>query len=135
VIDLDVKEVLVATLGDEWENKVSMGFVPEDVQPPYIFYQRRSSREELWQSSPGGNTTSVFAIEIWSSNVADPATISQQLRYALNGYQGDFGDAWAWQVEVSDQEDDYQTIGKADGDGIDFSAVLTLSIIHKTTVD
>lgn len=84
-------------------------------QPPEQFvYFLRAGDERLDTIDASGEPDIIyFDVELWAGSPGDVATLAAALR-GQNDYRGDLGDGWVDDIQILDQQDDYEPQATAD---------------------
>ena len=133
MIDEDIRTFMIGVLGEDYAAPYMIieGMVPQEAGPKRIWYRRSSYVNDILLNGPSEITTTDFDIEVVSNDIGEAQEIADELKTALNGYAGEFGDSTCLLAEVQDHDDDYTPQSLGDGDVGSHFATLALSITHR----
>lgn len=103
--------------------RVHVGMVPEETEPPYLWMQRAGASHERTLDQPQGETPfeERWDLEAIAAEPDDLATLDEAIR-GLDSARGDFGDGRMQALFVEDQADDYVPKGVWSDEGLDVAA-------------
>lgn len=89
--------------------RIHQATVPEDTQPPFIFFKRTNVRFERALGESGVAAFShTFDVECVGMNLNDSQELADEIR-SYDGYIGTFGDSTCKGIFVNEHTDEYES--------------------------
>lgn len=108
-----VEEDLVAfvetNVADVDDERIWPGRRPQGSALPGIVYQRISTPRRSTHTGPSGLAWPRFQFSCWGRTLAEAAGVAEQLRLAIDGYQGTMGGTYVAGAHVANELDDEDT--------------------------
>jgi acylphosphatase len=110
---------------------VEKGFVSDDKEPPWVYFQRALSNTETdLKGEVSTLTDTTFDVEVVGEDDDAVQTLAAALKAALNGYRGTMQGAVVLGAFVADHTDDYRPKSVDSDDGY-FLAAFQVEMTHK----
>lgn len=107
------KPNLTALVGD----RIAMNASAQDEALPRIVIQRVSDDHAHHLTAASGYARTSYQFTCYAASTLDAAAVAEQLRLALDGYQGSMGDMPIGVCNLQDQRDGYDPPTDGDGTG------------------
>jgi hypothetical protein len=108
---------LAALIGD----KAFPGHVPEDKSPPAVTFTKTSGQRGHPGDGPSGDASPDFQISCWAKTYGEAKAIANQVRMALDGFEGDMEGVKVHACELFNEIDMYDPETKCEGVALSFT--------------
>jgi hypothetical protein len=105
-VEEDLVAFLEANTAELTSDRIWPNRRPQNASVPGVVYQRIDTPRAHAHSGPSGLAHPRFQFSCWGRTLAEAAGVAEQLRLAIDGYQGDMGDTYVCSALVANEIDD-----------------------------
>lgn len=95
----------VTDLTDEVSTRIYASAAPQGTTLPYITYHEISGETQHHQTAAAGLVDSRFQIDVWAANHTSREAVFEEVRLALDGYEGAMGSTTVDRVVIESRQD------------------------------